>query len=73
MAQPFEKNVIEEGYEAFVTVKRRRVTKTANGNGYFDDPAEQSERVLLDIKLTGGSLDSIALKIKQHTDLVEDE
>lgn len=73
MARPHEKNVLEEGYEAFVTVKRRRVTKTANGNGYFDDPAEQSERVLMDIKLSAGSLESITLKIKQHTDLLEDE
>lgn len=72
MARPHEKNVIEEGYEAFVTIKRRRVTKTANGNGYFDDPAEQTERILLDAKLTADSLESIALKVKQHTDLVED-
>lgn len=72
MGQPNEVTVVEAGYEAFLTIKRRRVIKTANSRGYYDDPAQQSERVLLDVKLTADSLESITLKVKQHTDLVED-
>lgn len=73
MPQPFQIAVLEEEYEAFVTIKRKRVTKKANGNGYFDDPAKDDSRLMVDLKLTSTSLEGIKLKIKQHIDLTEDE
>lgn len=73
MPSPFEVKVVEESYEAYVTIKRHRVIARANANGYFDDPEKAEDRLLVDIKLSSTSLEGIVLKIKQHSDLVEDE
>jgi hypothetical protein len=73
MSQPFDRKILDESYEAELVVKRTRITKTANGNGYFDDPAVTSKGELASVKITSTTLTGLQLKIKQHTDLLEDE
>lgn len=71
--KPFDKVILDETYEATIVVKRSRLTKTANANGYFDDGSVPTSGVLAEIKVHSASLVGLQNKIKQHTDLIEDE
>jgi len=71
--QPNEMQVLDSTYSATLTVRRSRTTRKANANGYFDAPPLTSDGELACLKITSTTLEGLGLKIKQHTDLLEDE
>lgn len=71
--RPFERQILDESYEAEIVVKRTRISKTANERGFFDNPADTSKGVLAEVKIVSTSLEGLQAKIKQHVDLLEDE
>lgn len=68
-----EVQVLDSTYTAVIIVARSRTKRTADGGGYFNSPPETSSGEMANIKIHATSLTNLALKIKQHTDLLEDE
>ncbi len=69
---PGEVRVLDETFRAELVIKRTRVSKKANENGYFDDPATTSAGELATLTLHSTSLEGLQAKIKAHVDLVEE-
>ena len=69
---PNEVRVIDSTYTAVIIVNRSRTTCKANERGYFEAPQQTSAGQLAKIEVSSTTLEGLALKIKQHTDLLED-
>lgn len=73
MPRPHEVSVLKEEFTATVVVRHHKAQKQANGNGYFDDPAEVFDGELLSVTLRSDSLEGLKAKLHAHIGLVEEE
>lgn len=71
--QPFEKKVVDERWEATISVKGAKHIRIANEQGYFDAQPVFKDNKLAELNVSADTLEKLKLRIHAHVELLEED